>query len=173
MKKRWYPAAALLLTAADQVLKTYVEQNMERGEEKFSGGPVVLRRVENRGLPLNLLSGRPEVVKALSGTAAGFVTVLYLLSLAKKSGCVLRTGLTLVTAGAWSNTFDRFARGYVVDDIGFRGKNETLSRITYNLADFFIAAGSLLLLPAALLMQSGSGKQKDTPEKDTPEKKPS
>lgn len=50
-----------------------------------------------------------------------------------------------MTAGAWSNTFDRFARGHVTDYIGFKSGSKKLSSITCNLADFFLAAGTLFL----------------------------
>ncbi len=35
-----------------------------------------------------------------------------------------KLGLTLTAAGAWSNTWDRFRRGYVVDYIGIRQKKK-------------------------------------------------
>lgn len=150
MKRKWFSVGAAVLFAGDQIIKSYAEQNMEKGEEKEMKGPVVLRRVENRGLPLNLLSDRPKLVRWLSAAAAGIVTVMHVFSLMRK-GCIgLRSGLALLTAGAWSNTFDRFARGYVVDYIGFRCKNEKVSRITYNLGDFFIGAGAVLFLLSSL-----------------------
>lgn len=59
-------------------------------------------------------------------------------------------GLTLISAGAWSNTFDRFARGYAADYIGFSIKNPKLGKITYNAGDFFIASGAVILAAEAL-----------------------
>ena len=55
-----------------------------------------------------------------------------------------------MTAGAWSNTFDRWFRGYVVDYVGFETKCKKLSSITYNLADFFIAAGGIMVVISSL-----------------------
>lgn len=51
-----------------------------------------------------------------------------------------------MTAGAWSNTFDRWIRGYVIDYVGFKTKWEKITRITYNLGDFFPAAGAVLMM---------------------------
>ena len=51
-----------------------------------------------------------------------------------------------MTAGAWSNTFDRWIRGYVIDYVGFKTRWEKITRITYNLGDFFRAAGAVLMM---------------------------
>ena len=145
MKKRWFLCGTGILFAADQILKSYTEQNMDKGEEKPLTEHVVLRRVSNPGMCLNLLADKPGIVKWLSLAAAGTVSFLYALALFRKKGFWKKKALSLMTAGAWSNTFDRFARGHVADYIGFKCKNKKLSSITYNLADFFIAAGAAFL----------------------------
>lgn len=145
MKKRWFLSGTGILFTADQILKTYTEENLEKGEEKQLAGPIVLRHVNNSGLCLNFLSGRPKAVQILSLTAAGIVSVLHLQSLFRTKGFWKKSALSLMTAGAWSNTFDRFARGHVTNYIGIQCKSQKMSSITYNLADFFIAAGAALL----------------------------
>lgn len=145
MKRHWFLWGSGVLFASDQILKTYAEQNLEKNEERKLTERVVLRRVNNNGMCLNLLSDQPETVRILSAGAAGIVTALQCASLMKKKGFWKKTALSLLAAGAWSNTFDRFIRGYVVDYIGFKCENEKVSRITYNLGDFFIGAGALLL----------------------------
>ena len=82
---------------------------MDKNEEKELAGPVVLRRVANTGMCLNLLSGSPKIVRAFSLAAAGFVSLLYTLALFRKKGAWKKAALSMMTAGAWSNTFDRFA----------------------------------------------------------------
>ena len=42
-----------------------------------------------------------------------------------------------MTAGAWSNTFDRWLRGYVIDYIGFENKNKKIEKITKTLQVLF------------------------------------
>ena len=74
-----------------------------------------------------------------------------------------------MAAGAWSNTFDRCARGHVVDYIGFRSENKRISDVTYNLGDFFLAAGGVITLLASVFrreIQIG----KESREKHTEEK---
>lgn len=157
MKKSWFLCETGVLFAADQILKSYTEQNLDKGEEKELAGPIVLRRVSNTGMCLNLLSGSPKIVRAFSLAAAGFVSFFYILALFRKKEFWKKKALSLVTAGAWSNTFDRFVRGHVTDYIGFKMGGKKLSSITYNLADFFIAAGALLLSAISL---ADSGKEK-------------
>ena len=64
-----------------------------------------------------------------------------------------------MAAGAWSNTFDRCVRGHVVDYIGFRSENKKISDVTYNLGDFFIAAGGVTALLASLSVNVTSKKK--------------
>ncbi len=127
------------------MLKTYAEQNLEKKEERRPAGPIVLRRVRNKGMCMGLLSENQNAVRYLSLAAAGIVTVYQAAVSLGRKGFWKKKGLLLLSAGAWSNTFDRFARGYVVDYIGFDVKEPKIAKITYNLGDFFIAAGSVIL----------------------------
>ena len=61
-----------------------------------------------------------------------------------------KEGLALLSASAWSNTLDRWMRDGVADYIGIKCSNEKMSAITYNLADFFILAGNVILAAAGL-----------------------
>ena len=80
------------------------------------------------------------------GSGCGEVALEQVLeALFRKKGAWKKAALSMMSAGAWSNTFDRFARGHVTDYIGFKTGSKKLSSITYNLADFFLAAGALLL----------------------------
>lgn len=145
MKRRWFIIQAAELFAADQLIKTCVEQKLEKGEEKKLAGPAVLRRVSNKGMCFGFLSGEPGIVRGLSLAASAAVTVCGAAALVRGKSFLKKEGYCLAAAGAWSNTFDRFVRGYVVDYIGFRLKHSALARLTYNLGDFLIAAGALFI----------------------------
>lgn len=148
MKKILFPAEGTALFAADQIMKSYAEQNLEKGEERALTDRIVLRRVHNKGMCLNLLEDEPELVKRVSLVSTLIFTGVYLLALFREKGFWIKKGLSLITAGAWSNTLDRCTKGYVVDYIGFRFGNEKASAVTYNLADFFVAAGSMITAAA-------------------------
>ena len=150
IRKLWSLGGAAALFSLDQIMKSYAEQNLEKGEEKYLMDKVVLRRVHNKGMCLNLLDGQPETVKNISLAATIVLTVLQIPLLFSKGHFWKKKGFALLLSGAWSNTFDRAARGHVVDYIGFKTGNEKVSQITYNLGDFFIAAGSVILVLTAL-----------------------
>lgn len=83
------------------------------------------------------------VVAVLSVCLTVFVSVLFVLSLGKKGNAVLKTGLAMLLGGAFSNTYDRLKRKYVVDYFSFRVKWKWLSRIIFNISDFGIIFGAL------------------------------
>lgn len=150
MKKIWLMAESAVLAAADQIMKSYVEQNMEMHEERTLRGKVVLRRVRNKGMCMNILEEKEEIVKGISAAAASGVTAAQIISMAGKGRFLHKQGLAFLSAGAWSNTFDRWGRQGVVDYIGIKSGSEKISSITYNLADLFIFAGSILLMISAV-----------------------
>ena len=146
MKRRWYLLGSAGLCACDQILKSLTEKKQDEKEERKLAGAVVLRRVNNKGMCLGLLSGQPETVRILSLAASVAVTVSAGTALLFRKGSLKKAGSCLAAAGAWSNTADRFVRGHVVDYIGFRLKNKKLAALTYNLADFYIAAGAFFMV---------------------------
>ena len=135
MKKILFPVGGAALFAADQIMKSYVEQNLEKGEERPLTDRIVLRKVHNKGMCLNALDQKPALVKRLSLVSTLIFTGVYLLTLFREKGFWIKKGLSLITAGAWSNTF--------------RFRNEKAEAVTYNLADFFVAAGSMITAAAA------------------------
>ena len=145
MSRKWSLIETAGLFAADQLFKTYAEQNLDKKEERKLAGMLVFRRVHNKGLCMGLLSENQAAVKWLSLAASGIVTVCQAIVSFRRKGLWKKKGLALMTAGAWSNTFDRFARGYVV---------------TYNLGDFFITAGAVILSLCSLFSPSGKEKKK-------------
>jgi signal peptidase II len=144
-------------------LKNYAEENLQLGTEKKLTGRIVLRRVHNQGVGFELLSECPEEVKKLSLAVTTVVTGAGAVVGAGKGRILEKLGLTLTAAGAWSNTWDRFRRGYVVDYIGIRQKNKKFDRLTYNVGDFCIVAGSILWVAGNTVK---SGKSRKNKQKD-------
>lgn len=135
------------LACADLAVKEKIEEEWKTGEAReCGGGRIIFRKVHNRGMCLNLLAKHPEIVRYTSLIVCGMVTAFHVCSLRQKGKWLRKAGLSLVTAGAWSNTIDRCARGYVVDYVGFQTASKRASGITYNLGDFFIGVGSILLI---------------------------
>ena len=141
----------LSLVLLDIAVKSYVKGYMTKGQERtFKDGKVILRKVYNKGFCLNLLEKEPEFVKISSAIMTFLVTIYQLITLVRRKHYLKKIGLSLMAAGAWSNTFDRWIRGYVIDYVGFRTKGKKITEITYNLGDFFIMAGCVFMMLSSL-----------------------
>lgn len=139
-----------VLAMLDITIKSCIENGITRKEEREAfKGKVILRKVYNHGFGLNVLQNDPDTVKYVSSFATIILTITQLMR--KKGSKPKKIGLSLMTAGAWSNTFDRWLRGYVIDYIGFENKNKKIEKITWNLGDFFLIAGGIIVSLGSLL----------------------
>lgn len=135
-------AAALLI--GDLAARQYVEEHFKEGEEHPAfGGKIIFRKVHNKGLMLNVLDEKQQMVKWLSAGAAAVCAGMAAVTLARKKHRIRKTAFICLLAGAAGNLYDRFLRGYVVDYIGLKTKWKKLSNITFNIGDILIFAGTL------------------------------
>lgn len=135
----------IVIVAIESVIKQVREQNGTEGERKpILGGRLYLTRYHNYGAFLNLGQKRPEFVKGISLGLCLACTILFVLTLGTRGKVLLKTGLSILLGGAFSNTYDRMIRGYVVDYFGFHVKKEKLKNIVFNISDFCIMIGAVL-----------------------------
>lgn len=135
----------IAIAAAEAVIKQVREQNGVSGEKKpFLKGKLYLTKYHNYGAFLNLGQKRPEFVKGLSAGLCLICTIVFVFSMGTKGKTLLKTGLSILLGGAYSNTYDRLVRGYVVDYFGFQVKNERLGNIVFNISDFCIMIGAFI-----------------------------
>jgi signal peptidase II len=150
----FFVIAAAVLLSLDLVIKYGIENIPD---EEFprdipgTNGKIELKKLHNPGFPFGFLKYFPEVVRTVpliitSGTLGVFS---YLLP--KKGKTAEKAGLALILAGALSNLFDRFFRGYVVDYIHV--KKKPADRIIFNLGDFFIASGALFIMAVSVIRE--------------------
>ena len=141
----------LCLALADIALKSTIEGYMAQKEERTAcKGKIILRKVYNKGFSFNLLEEKREVVKYGAAFVTVFLTILQLITLLRKKQYLKKWGLSLMTAGAWSNLFDRWFRGYVIDYVGFQTKWKKVTALTFNLADFWIVVGGVLTMVSSI-----------------------
>ena len=110
------------------------------------GGRILLGRYHNKGAALNLGQHRSRVVAAVSVALCIVLTISFLFSFGQKGNRLLQLGLAFLLGGAYSNTYDRLKRKYVVDYFSFHVKWKPLRNIVFNLADFCIAVGAMLIV---------------------------
>ena len=84
----------------------------------------------------------------LSVPMTAMLTVFFILTLGTAGKGALKWGLTLLLGGAYSNTYDRLFRKYVVDYVSFNVPCG-LRKVIFNIGDFAIMAGSLFVLIAS------------------------
>ncbi len=141
-------AIVLTCVGCDQATKTLATRHLAGGETlSFLGGTVRLEYAENTGSFLGLGSSLPSVVRFWVFTVlvgVGLFALLVYLIRARR----LRRGqavlLGLIFAGGLGNLLDRalfgFVRDFMIVGVG------DLRTGVFNLADFAITTGALLLL---------------------------
>ena len=105
---------------------------------------ILIRKYHNKGAMLNLGQNRSRAVAALSVLQSILITMLFIVSLGRRGNHLLRIGLSVLLGGAFSNTYDRLKRKYVVDYFSFNVAWEPLRRIIFNISDFCIMIGAVL-----------------------------
>lgn len=140
-----------LLFSTDMLLKQYAQENLEDdGEKELIKDKIIFRKVYNKGFMLHALDKRPYLVKSVTAVMGILLSCYNVLLFMKKGHWLEKFGAAVFGAGAYSNIFDRLVRGKVIDYIGFKSKNDFLSRLTVNLADICIVAGLLLITAGRL-----------------------
>ena len=130
-----YLAVILGIFGLETGIKNYIERNKEEGSQDLKcGGALIIRRHHNRGAFLNAGQERQRAVMIISVLLAALLTVLYVITL----------GHALLLGGAYTNTYDRVARKYVVDYVSFNVPFRWLRRIIFNIGDFCIMIGALM-----------------------------
>lgn len=137
---------AILIGGMDLLIKRHMEHRElpADGKQPILGGKILLRRSYNRGAAFHIGEKKSVWVAVLSVLLTIATAVCLIVSLGQKRNPLLAAGLTLLLGGAFSNTYDRLKRKYVVDYFSFGVRCRWLQNIVFNLADFCIIIGALL-----------------------------
>ena len=119
----------------DFFLKNYIESHENERDERV---------IWKGKLLINAGQKRRRLVAAVSLAFTLILTVVFIVSLGHRGNNLLRLGLSLLLGGAFSNTYDRLRRGYVVDYVSFPVKWQAFRKIVFNCSDFCIIIGALL-----------------------------
>ncbi len=150
MKFTWLGA---LLFIIDGIIKLFVEKKGEKEVNKpLLGGKLLLRKYHNTGAMLGTGAKKPKRIALMSMIFTAFMTGVYVATLGYKGQGMLKAGLSLMLGGAYSNTYDRLRRKYVVDYISFGVKGK-LKNVIFNISDFGIILGAGLMVIGELLRE--------------------
>ena len=141
-----YLSLIAAIFTGDFFLKNHMEETLEQGKtQKILKGRILLRKYHNEGACLNLGEKQTRAVAVMSLLLTAAQSAVFLFILTNRGCGALKTGLALLLGGAWSNTYDRLKRKYVVDYFSFNVKWAPLRQIIFNISDFCILAGALIV----------------------------
>lgn len=148
-----YIILPIAIFVLDGIIKSRIEKTRKTGEkQEICHGRLILTKYYNEGAALNFLAEKPKLMKGihtvlLAFLAGLFCRVFYTSRQGRKphsKGTLLALGMIL--GGGMSNLVDRYRKHHVVDYVSFQVKNKKLRGIVYNISDFFVFAGAILLL---------------------------
>ncbi len=136
----------LSFAAAESALKYYIERF--KISRTFMKGSILIRPCRNRGIIFGIFSKKKYAAVIIQTIVFCIVAIpLGMIFLSASADIGAKIGATLLLAGALSNVSDRWIRGCVVDYIRFpRLEIKRLSRLVFDLADFMIFGGAIILL---------------------------
>ncbi len=131
-------------------LKNHIQRNFIEGKTipKWKGR-ILLRKHYNRGAMLNIGENKQKLIALLSVILTIIAVVVFIITLGSRGNNLLRIGLAFLLGGAFSNTYDRVKRKYVVDYFSFgvpwKGRFwQKLRNVVFNISDIFIILGATL-----------------------------
>lgn len=138
------------ISGTDLKIKSHIEKEKHVGEEEtICKGNIIIRKSRNRGAFLNWGEKKPHLIAALSVGLTVLVLLIYVATLFHAGKGLLKWGLTLLLGGAFSNSYDRLYRKYVVDYISFNVPCKKVREVVFNLGDFAIMIGAMITAIAA------------------------
>lgn len=131
---------------ADFIIKRTVEKKLALGEKKtYAKGKIVIQKYYNKGFALDRFEKYPKFVAYGSGVVCSLMVVKFCRLLFQNGQKGIKAALAMIIGGAASNIYDRFHKKYVVDYICFNIPWKPLRKIIFNISDFFIIFGAVLL----------------------------
>lgn len=132
------------LFALDFWAKEIIEQQENSFfPKKIARETITLHKSHNHGMMMGFLKKFPLLTKIIPFAVTAILSLSMLPAYLTKGRIFTKLGGVLAISGAVGNLYDRFARGYVVDYFSLPIKK--IKHIIFNLSDFYIFIGLLLL----------------------------
>lgn len=126
-------------------IKNYIEAVYDTSKQDLiCKDRIRIRKYHNQGAFLNLMEQKKKILYTISVLFTLIIAFFFLITLFQKGNRILKLGLSLLLGGAFSNTYDRLTRNYVVDYFSFCSPFPKLNQIVFNISDFCIVIGTLL-----------------------------
>lgn len=126
-------------------LKNHIEEKEDESVNRPAlFGLIRIRKYHNYGAALDMGERNPRLIAAVSVGLCVFASIIFAATFATKGSELLKTGLALLLGGAYSNTYDRMKRKYVVDYVSFPVKWKFFRNVVFNISDFCIIIGAMI-----------------------------
>jgi signal peptidase II len=137
-----YSGIGLLLILADQLSKTWIRANLERGEILFDAGIFQIVRSQNTGAIFGVFQDQLATIRIVA--LVGLILIIALFFFFYKrwpflQGRLVQLALLLIVCGTIGNQIDRFWMGFVTDFIDFKVWP------VFNTADSLTTIGGIIL----------------------------
>lgn len=142
-----YIGIIVVIFVAELLIKNHIDKKWEIGQSKLiCKDKIKLTKYKNRGAFLNFLDKRPKLIAVISIIFSLLILAYFIMTLGQQGNTLFKTGLALLLGGAFSNTYDRLSRKYVVDYFSFQSRFKRLNQVVFNLADIFIMIGAIFVV---------------------------
>ena len=130
-----------VLTAADQVIKLFVERFLAPvGTAEFINGFIGWNDVRNTGAAFGSFSDNTVLLSVVTGAVLLAGIVLIAMKKVKSRFCLVCA--VMIISGGLGNLIDRVLKGYVVDFIDLQFMNFAV----FNFADILVTVGAFALM---------------------------
>lgn len=130
-----------VLTAADQVIKLFVERFLAPvGTAEFINGFIGWNYVRNTGAAFGSFSDNTVLLSVVTGAVLLAGIVLIAMKKVKSKFCLVCA--VMIISGGLGNLIDRVIKGYVVDFIDLQFMNFAV----FNFADILVTVGAFALM---------------------------
>lgn len=143
---------SVLIVAADQVIKYFIEANMTVGQRiTVIDGMFYLDYTQNRGAAFGMFQDATLIFAAI--TVVLIAVFFYLLVTKKFTGKLFTASVILVSGGGIGNLIDRLIRHYVVDYLSL-----SFFPPVCNFADYCITIGAVLFIISVFIVSDNRKK---------------
>ena len=130
-----------VLTAADQVIKLFVERYLAPvGTEEFINGFIGWNYVRNTGAAFGSFSDNTVLLSVVTGAVLLAGIILIAMKKIKSKFCLVCA--VMIISGGLGNLIDRVLKGYVVDFIDL----QFMDFAVFNFADILVTVGAFALM---------------------------
>lgn len=134
-------AAIVLLTAADQLIKYFVDLYLKPIElHSFIPGFIRLNYVENTGAAFGSFANNTLILTVI--TVIVLAGLFLAIMLKKLPNPLTHWCLVLIVSGGIGNVIDRIFRGYVIDYLDF----QFMKFAIFNFADCLVTVGAAIII---------------------------